>query len=467
MKVALSDLWRLDGTVGRGQYALIGCVLFAIKHNLDRFVATVLFDRKWDVFSYLKGPPLGSEGQAGFYVAMVALALPFIWTGIALTIRRLRDAGLSMGLMVLFFVPVLNLAFFLLLSLLPSRAEAAPTPARPRLLGRLLPEGVVGSAAVSVLVTAFLAVPIVVLAVTVMQQYGAGLFVGLPFALGFASALIHGYHRPRPLAACLAVASLGMVFLCMLLVAFAVEGVLCLVMAAPIMLVLALLGATVGYFLQRRGLPPELATTALGLALAAAPILMGAERAAALQAPLFEVRSAVEVAAPPEVVWRSVVSFSDIPPPTEWLFRAGIAYPLRATIEGHGAGAVRRCVFTTGPFVEPIAVWDEPRLLSFEVVSLPPPMQEWTPYRHVRPPHLDGFLRAERGEFRLTELPGGRTRLEGSTWYRHNMWPAAYWQLWSDAIIHRIHSRVLRHIQREAEGVGALALPRLVLDPTD
>ncbi|HEV2033924.1 MAG TPA: hypothetical protein VGU71_06965 [Candidatus Dormibacteraeota bacterium] len=31
------------------------------------------------------------------------------------------------------------------------------------------------------------------------------------------------------------------------------------------------------------------------------------------------------------------------------------------------------------------------------------------------------------------------------------MWPAAYWQLWSDDIIHRIHLRVLRHIQREAE----------------
>jgi hypothetical protein len=445
----------LDGTVGRGPYALIGCALFAVKHNLDRFVATVVFDRRWEVFSYLKGPALGSEDQAGFYVTMVVLALPFIWTGIALTIRRLRDAGLSMGLMVLFFVPFLNLPFFLLLSLLPSRASAAPKASHPRLLGRLLPEGVVGSAAVSVLVTAFLAVPIVILAVTVMKQYGAGLFVGLPFALGFASALIHGYHRPRSLAACLAVASLGMTFLCMLLLAFAVEGALCLFMAAPIMLVLTLLGASVGYFVQRRGLPPELATTALGLALASVPILMGAERAADLEAPLFEVRSAVEVAAPPDVVWRSVVSFSDIPSPSEWLFRAGIAYPLRATIEGRGVGAVRHCVFTTGPFVEPIAVWDEPRRLGFDVVSLPPPMQEWTPYRHLRPPHLDGFLRAERGEFRLTQLSSGRTRLEGSTWYRHNMWPAAYWQLWSDAIIHRIHLRVLRHIRREAEGASS------------
>jgi hypothetical protein len=31
------------------------------------------------------------------------------------------------------------------------------------------------------------------------------------------------------------------------------------------------------------------------------------------------------------------------------------------------------------------------------------------------------------------------------------MWPASYWQWWSDMIIHRIHMRVLRHIQRLAE----------------
>ena len=51
----------------------------------------------------------------------------------------------------------------------------------------------------------------------------------------------------------------------------------------------------------------------------------------------------------------------------------------------------------------------------------------------------------------LTALPEGRTRLEGATWYQHTMRPAAYWHLWSDYIIHRIHLRVLEHIRAEAE----------------
>jgi hypothetical protein len=85
------------------------------------------------------------------------------------------------------------------------------------------------------------------------------------------------------------------------------------------------------------------------------------------------------------------------------------------------------------------------------VTSNPAPMQEWTPYSHVDPPHLHGFLVSSGGQFLLRPLPNGGTRLEGTTWYRHSLWPAPYWRLWSDAIIHRIHMRVLGHIRHEAE----------------
>ncbi len=166
---------------------------------------------------------------------------------------------------------------------------------------------------------------------------------------------------------------------------------------------------------------------------------------------LFEVRSAIEIAAPPEVVWRHVISFSDLPEPDEWYFRAGLAYPMRARIQGSGPGAVRYCEFSTGPFIEPIEVWDEPRLLRFRVTHNPAPMQEWTIYQHVLPKHLRGYLISKRGQFRLTALPGNRTRLEGTTWYQHGLWPGEYWRWWSDAIIHRIHLRVLNHIRDLAE----------------
>src|SRR5207249_8772040 len=124
------------------------------------------------------------------------------------------------------------------------------------------------------------------------------------------------------------------------------------------------------------------------------------------------VTTVVEIAAPAPVVWREVVSFPDLPPPTEWLFRIGVAAPLRARIDGTGVGATRYCDFTTGSFVEPITVWEENRRLGFDITAQAPPMREWSPYPAVNPPHLAGYFRATHGEFRLLAAPGNRTRLE-------------------------------------------------------
>lgn len=452
----MNPRWLFEGRIGRGGYAIAGLLLFGIKHNLDRIVATAAFGKNWGPFNYLIPPEHGLElgrlsgDDKRFYLTLVWMALPFVAIGVALTLARLRSAGLPPALAVLFFVPFVNLIFFVALSLIPETAAPGPRPsARPIGLDRFIPRNAVGSAALSLLVTVPVGLLALVVGVEVFARYGWGVFVGLPFAMGLVSVLIYGYHEPRSLGPSLLVAALAPLLLAALLMAVAIEGVVCIVMAAPIFEVLALLGGLVGYALRRRPyyVPSPLVPLAIALA---APLLMGAEYALPPETPLFEVRSEVEIAAPPETVWRNVVAFSELPPPTEWLFRSGIAYPMRATISGRGVGAIRHCIFSTGAFVEPITVWDEPRRLAFSVTAQPDPMQEWTPYRDVHPAHLD-YLRSERGEFRLEPLDGNRTRLVGTTWYRHAIFPVSYWRPWSDAIIHRIHARVLDHIKHESE----------------
>jgi hypothetical protein len=440
-------------TLGRSGYALLGALLFGLKHNLDRIVASAFFGKQWGVFNYVVPPEHGgsllrlSPAEVRFYGAMLLLAVPFIVAGVVLTLRRLRSAGLPELLVLLFFVPVVNLAFFLVLCVVPPRD--AKDHARLRGLDRIVPRSVIGSAMAAVLVTLLLGALAVLLGVGLFERYGWGLFVGVPFAMGLLSALVYGYHAPRGLGECLLVALLAPMLLAGALLLFAVEGVVCLFMAGPIAGTLALFGGAVGYVLQRRTAPAP-SPAVLAVVALFAPFLMAAEQANPAEAPLLEVTTSVEIEAPPEVVWAQVVAFSEMAPPEELLFRLGIAYPMRATLEGEGVGAVRHCVFSTGAFVEPITVWDAPRRLAFDVTAQPAPLQEWTPWRRVAPAHLDGYLRSERGEFRLVARPGGRTRLEGTTWYRHDLWPAAYWRLWSDAIIHRIHARVLRHIRVES-----------------
>jgi hypothetical protein len=283
----------------------------------------------------------------------------------------------------------------------------------------------------------------------ILRNYGWGLFIALPFVMGFTAALIYGSRQPRSAASQIGVACLSVVLLGAALMALAFEGLICIAMAVPLAIPLAAFGGLSAYAIQRN--PRYDSPAFVAILLLFTPGVEWLEHTIAQPSPVFVVRSTIEIEAPPEKVWDKVIAFTEIPAPTEWMFRAGVAYPIRAEMVGRGPGAERHCVFSTGAFVEPIQVWDAPHRLKFSVTSNPAPMQEWTPYPHVNPPHLHGFLVSQGGQFLLTALPNGGTSLEGTTWYHHGLWPSAYWKLWSDEIIHRIHLRVLRHIREEAE----------------
>jgi uncharacterized membrane protein YhaH (DUF805 family) len=462
MSIRLSDLWHWQGTVDRVPYLVLGTVLMVIKFGLDWLVAGLVFGRAWHPFHYLMLPHEAARidqvkfEDRVFYAALLLLALPFVWCGVALTLRRLRATGLPAALVVLFFVPVVNLVFFLVLGLLPSKPAQEERPRLPRLVGlrkvhyRVAGDKAAASGAVALIFTVPLGLGLTLLSVEVLGNYGWGLFVGLPFAVGMISVLLYGFQQPRDLGTSLLVAVLSIAFLGAALLALAFEGAVCLLMAAPIAVALGVMGGIVGWAIQLRPWNAgEVPCVVLALTLAL-PALMGAEYSAGLEPPPLEVTTTVEIDAPPETVWKHVVSFAELPEPDDWFFRTGAAYPMRAEIDGQGVGAVRHCVFSTGAFVEPIDVWDEPRRLGFTVAEQPPPLKEWSPW-DTHPPHLDHYLVSQRGQFLLTPLPGGRTRLEGTTWYTNKMWPAAYWQLWSDMAIHRIHLRVLDHIKRLCE----------------
>jgi hypothetical protein len=467
MRITFSDLWRPSGSIDRGTYALVGTVGFILKNNLDRFVAAYFFHYYWGFFNYWA--PLREVARvtqlrgrdAVFLETMVAMALPFIWVGVVMTLKRLRSAGLPLGLVTLFFVPFVNLVFFLVLSLWPEREtkninRGHREPQRnvtESVLARAVPHSAIGSAAAALVITVPIGLIMAVLGTKLLVTYGWGLFVALPFVVGFAAAIIYGIHEPRSLGACMAVACLSVGILGVSLLAFAIEGLICLIMALPIALPLAAFGGTCGYFVQRWRWSQAGAPAFLSLVLLFVPGVQWTEHVSPASNPTFEVRSALDIDAPPEQVWKQVVTFSEIPPPAEWIFRAGVAYPIRAQILGNGPAAERHCVLSTGSLVEPIEIWDEPHQLKFSVSANPPPMQEWSPYARLDTPHLHGFLVSSGGQFLLTPLPNGGTRLEGTTWYRHGLAPAGYWRVWSDMIIHKIHMRVLRHIKEQAERV--------------
>lgn len=449
-------LWQRT-TVDREVYLLYGTVFLAIKHNIDRIVSTAVFGKPWSLFNYLKPSDILNvsslpQSELPYFLTMVALALPFIGIGVALTAKRLRDCGWPVWLVLLFFAPFINFLFFLLLSICPSAAPLAKNGDEPahKFLDRLVPHTAFGSAAFAVIITSILGAAIVLLGTRILENYGWSLFVGWPFALGFFGVLLFSYHQKRSWKQCFSLVSLIVFIHGFLLLALMLEGIVCILMAAPLAWILSLIGAAAAFAIVKNPAARnrvELHAFSLAVILPLTAVYEAAIPEDAVSHPL---TTSIEISAPPEVVWNHVVSFSEMPPPQDWILRLGFAFPLRARIEGHGVGAVRHCEFTTGSFVEPITVWDPPRLLRFSVSGQPPIMEEFNPLGEVFPAHIDDYLRSHGGQFLLSEIPAG-TRIDATTWYSHRIWPAAYWRLWSDEIIHRIHLRVLRHIKSLAE----------------
>jgi hypothetical protein len=175
------------------------------------------------------------------------------------------------------------------------------------------------------------------------------------------------------------VAILSVLLTGVLFIGLAIEGIICVAMALPFALLLAILGALVGYWIQSERWSRELdgirLYTAAWLIL---PVIMAAEAQIPAAPPLIEATTICDIAASREEVWNQVINFSEIPPLTETLFRVGIAYPIRARLDRHGVDGVRHCEFSTGSFVEPITVWDEGHRLAFDVENQPHPMREWS-----------------------------------------------------------------------------------------
>ena len=450
---SLRFLLVLDTPVDRRTYCATGFGLAVVKYLGDATIIGLFARTLWKPTGYVltthsllntaipNAPP--------WLMAVLALwTVPFLWIGVTFTMRRALDAGRSPWWALGFFAPYLNYLLMAGFCLVPGSSRNAGRADGTFPTGRWLPSAVVAIAA-----GVGLGIGMVVLAVLGKGQYGVTLFLGTPFAMGALTSFLFNVRYNGTTGETVQVTLCMLAFVAGSLFLFAFEGAFCIAMLIPMALVVGFLGAAFGRAIAqcgRRAVPPAISAMLL------LPLSLALEPPKTTGQIIHEVRSSVVIDAAPERVWEHVVAFQPIPEPSDLVFRAGIAYPRYARIEGSGVGAVRYCVFSTGPFVEPVTAWEPGRRLAFDVASSPDPLHELSMYSNVSPPHLHGYLRSRRGEFLLIALPSGQTRLEGRTWYEIEMGPEIYWQVWSDFLIHRIHDRVLEHIKFEAEDKSQL-----------
>jgi hypothetical protein len=278
--------------------------------------------------------------------------------------------------------------------------------------------------------------------------FGLAIFAGLPFATGVSSGVIlrrAGGTFGQAVAAALTLIGAVILILC----AAAMEGIVCVVMAAPFGAGLAFVGVLFGYFLARTRAGDGTLQSAAWLAIVAIVGIEGWHPPAPLED---RATTEIVIAATPERVWAELHDIRDLPPTDNFLFRFGVAHPVGTATDGQGVGAARLCKLSTGDMPEIVTVWKPGQELRFKVLSTPPSMRELGFFgQTIDAAHLHSAYASLEGGFKLEALPDGRTRVTGESHYLLNIAPAAYWNLWTEAIVHAVQRRVLEHVKTRAE----------------
>jgi len=278
--------------------------------------------------------------------------------------------------------------------------------------------------------------------------FGLATFLAFPFAIGVSGGVVirrAGGTFGQAVAAAMTLVGAVILALCGMLM----EGIICVVMAAPIGAVLACFGAVLGYFLARTRAADGTLQSAAWLSIVVMVAVEGWNPPAPLEA---TTSSEVVINAPVERVWAELHDIRDLPPTENLLFQFGIAHPMGTVTDGQGVGAARLCKLSTGDMPEIVTVWKPGQELRFKVLSTPPSMRETGFFgKTIDTTHIHSAYASLDGGFKLTALPDGRTRLLGESHYLLNIAPASYWNLWTEEIVHMVQRRVLEHVKTRAE----------------
>lgn len=448
----LKFLFSFDGKVTQKEYLTWGIILGLLKYLGEALLYGIAFKEILLPHNFLS--PFISQRYPGspspdWFLPLIAFwSIPFIGIGIGMSLRRCLDAKRNPWLSLLFLVPIVNWVFIIFM--LFQKSNAKYEDKRGFDTDQKQEELPLKSHLLTILTFALLASAFIFLLTNKFKNYGSSLFLFIPLILGAVEAFFLKQKFQINNKRVVFIVGQTFVVAHFLIFLFAIEGAICLLMSLPIVLPVSLFGAIIGSTIASVGNTSKTTPLLLLISIPGAPLV---EEKIQGRGPFKDqVVSEIVINAPASKVWNNVVTFSELPPPKDWLFKTGIAFPLRATIKGSGVGSIRYCEFSTGAFVEPITIWDEPRKLEFSVQEQPIPMKEFTPYEKIHAPHLHGFFKSVKGQF-LLEEQDGKTILKGSTWYHMEILPGSYWQIYARWIIHKIHWRVLSHIKSLSETV--------------
>jgi len=263
-----------------------------------------------------------------------------------------------------------------------------------------------------------------------LADMGMAIFFFLPFAIGIASGLLPDIKQAI-------YGTLSSMFLFSLfLIATKAEGVICVVMALPILLLAIWLGWLFGRSSRKDDEDTNIKITI-------API------AIFLVANLFEIFSgnprvpsststSIILNATPEKVYSSIIEVDTVDVETNFLQKIGLPTPRKCILTEAKVGGLRLCEFEEGRIVETIKELVPNKYLRMDV----------TECKLDRERH---WLKFNEDIYNIEPLKNGQTKITRTTTYSSTLKPRLYWEIMEALTINTEHDFVFRNLKKDVE----------------
>ena len=226
------------------------------------------------------------------------------------------------------------------------------------------------------------------------------------------------------------------------------EAVLCVIVAAPIMLPCAIMGGVIMRGAPRHGDGKLYVSVLALLPLAVSPL----EQLWSLPHETVSITDAIEIRASPEEVWKQIAS---VPPiarselPSQPIYLLDFPRPISAELDFQGVGARRRATFERDvSFFEEVTVWEPGKRLAFTIKADP----DFIPHTAFDQHIIVGgrFYDVLDGAYEIQKTGTG-CRLVLTSSHRLATPFNAYAGLWSRWVMNQIQGSILTVLRDRAE----------------
>ncbi len=270
---------------------------------------------------------------------------------------------------------------------------------------------------------AFIIIIAVAISALTLGAYGWGLFVMTPFLSGMVTAYITNRGRDLSAAKSANVVILSGLLGCFALLMLALEGLMCIILAAPLAAIMAIMGGSLGrgYAIEKNKVGNPL------YSIAALPLIFIFESVIPPELPISSEHH-IEIEASPQNIW-DVIANDHYNDKSSFLINvSGLAYPMKIDFLSKGVGSEVKGHFSTGQSKAIVTEWLPNKLLAIKMIIQPPAMEEMSPYRDVHAPHLNGYFDTQETKFKITPLANGNSRLSVYSKHKLRIDPSFYWQ---------------------------------------